>query len=95
MNHVVYVTPVDYKGKDEVEGPTPSRAGLSKEKAYIVVDIHDESDNWDSEAYVSVINSQGEVWFVSNRHLRVSHVYSSDGNKLLWKNETYSIKNPL
>lgn len=52
------------------EGPSPREAGLSPERAYRVIQV-DPGETWDDEAFFTVINDEGEVWFLSNRHFRV------------------------
>lgn len=73
MKYDIWVRPRTYEGVQKVEGPTPADASLSADLLYLVLDVHDNGE-MDSEAYFSVINENGEVWFVSNRHFIVESV---------------------
>jgi Golgi nucleoside diphosphatase len=71
----IWVTPVPYKGNDEVTGPTPEKAGLIEGQEYLVVDFEGNCNpDYDKEAFVGVINREGELWYISNRHLRFTKV---------------------
>lgn len=78
MDVVLWVRPVPYTGSDIPDGPTIADAKLSQNIAYRVLGVHDNGV-MDSEAYFSVINEEGEVWFVSNRYFRVAQVEGQDG----------------
>lgn len=73
MKYDLWVRPRTYQGISEVEGPTPEDAKLNPEYTYLVLGIHDNGE-MSSEAYVSVVNEFGELWFVSNRHFIVEDV---------------------
>lgn len=77
--NTIWVTPNKYRGKDFPIGPTPEKAGLVGGGEYLVVDIINDT-NPDSEMFLVVINDNGELWHVSNRHLRVSSVYTPEGS---------------
>jgi hypothetical protein len=81
MNYDIWVTPVPYAGVGSVEGPTPEEAGLSETQMYLVLNVHDNGE-MNSEAYFSVINDAGQVWFVSNRHFVVREI-TKDGIPML------------
>lgn len=70
MKYDMWVRPHVYEGGQTVEGPTPVDASLNPDLLYLVLDVHDNGE-MGSEAYFSVINEMGEVWFVSNRHFIV------------------------
>lgn len=74
MIYQVIVTPVPYVGNTRPEGATPEEAGLEQGGEYLTLDLHDYG-GVDGEAYFAVVNGSGEVWFISNRHLRVSTVF--------------------
>ena len=70
----IWVTPVPYT-KGEVEGATTEQAGLLPDGMYLVVDFEGNcSPDYDGEAFVGVLNDRGELWYVSNRHLRFTKV---------------------
>lgn len=70
-NKIMWVTPVPYTGTgDFPKGPTPDEAKLHSGKDYPVVDI-DYNEHTD-ECVILVVNDYGEIWSLSNRHLRVS-----------------------
>lgn len=75
---VIWVTPDPYfqEGNDFPIGPTPEDAKLETDKDYLVLNI--EYDERYDEAVVLVVNDYGEIWSLSNRHLRVSKVYKDD-----------------
>lgn len=81
MRDVLWVKPLPSDTPTDIEGPTPERAGLSTELWYRVLDIHDNG-NIESEAYFSVINEEGEVWFLSNRHFIVMDVENNQGQSV-------------
>lgn len=83
MNYMIYVTPNEYKGKDTVPGATPWEAKLHEGNEYVVIKIFDEDiKDPNSEAYMVVVNNEGEVWFISNRHLRVTRILTPEGNTM-------------
>lgn len=77
MKYDLWVRPRPYTGSDHVEGPTPHKAGLSSELLYLVLGVHDNGE-MSAEAYFSVVNENGEMWFVSNRHFIVEDVTHND-----------------
>lgn len=54
--------------------PDPLRSGFDKERTYEVLGMHVPSET--AEAYVILRNDRDEIWFISNRHLRVVDVES-------------------
>ena len=77
----IWVTPVLYEGKDFPEGPTPDEAKLKTGVEYLVLDYL-ESPDWDGENSITVVNDDGEMWCISNRHLRVTRIFDLDGSIL-------------
>lgn len=66
----LFVTPKPYHNPLEVSGPTPAKAGLKEGEQYLVLSIStDLSDS--NETAVCLVNDEGEIWTISNRHLRV------------------------
>lgn len=90
MSYDLWVRPSPYTGSDHVEGPTPSKAGLSSDLLYLVLDVHDNGE-MNSEAYFSVINNQGQLWFVSNRHFVVESV-ERDGTPIFVHREPFQAR---
>lgn len=75
----VWVTPVPYTGEDEVEGATPEQANLREGVRYLAITFEGNcSPSYDGEAYIGVVNPDGELWYISNRHLRVVSVDGFD-----------------
>jgi hypothetical protein len=86
MGRNIWVTPNTYIGSGYFpHGPTPADAKLFTGRDYIVLRI--ENDKKMDETMITVINDEGEIWDVSNRHLRVSSIY--DGDILLFKLPTF------
>jgi hypothetical protein len=82
----IWVTPNSYWGTGDVPyGATPKQAGLENGEEYLV--LHMEYDEKHNEWAVLLVNDRGEIWSISNRHLRVSSVY--DGDNLLFKLPTF------
>lgn len=50
--------------------PLPLESGFSPQSRYKVLGVHCPSET--SEAYFVLCNDRDEVWFISNRHFRVS-----------------------
>jgi hypothetical protein len=76
MSRVIWVTPNVYLGGGDFPyGPTPEDASLFIDKKYLLLKI--EYDERYDEAVMLVVNEKGEVWSISNRHLRVSSVYDN------------------
>ena len=82
MDVTLWVTPNPYRGYNIPEGPSPEAAGLREGIGYRVLEIHDNGV-MKSEAYFSVVNEDGEVWFVSNRHFVVVQAEDSNGMPVL------------
>lgn len=82
MDITLWVVPVPYEGRDTPEGPTTLDAKLNEDTMYRVLGIHDNGQ-MDSEAYFSVVNGEGEVWFISNRHFRVVQACDMSGRMIL------------
>jgi hypothetical protein len=77
MGKVVWVTPNTYLGEgDFPHGATPSDAGLKFNHDYLLLKI-DYDERYD-EAVILVVNDKGEVWSLSNRHLRISRVFEDE-----------------
>jgi len=86
MGRNIWVTPNTYIGSgDFPNGPTPTDAKLFIGKEYLLLKV--EYDERFDEAVMLVVNEEGEVWSLSNRHLRVSSIY--DGDILLFKLPTF------
>lgn len=83
MNYEMWVKPKKYEGDVQPDGPTPEEAGLDEELVYLVLDVHDNG-NISSEAYFSLVNGAGEVWFISNRHLVVESLRGHNGLPIFW-----------
>lgn len=69
----IWVTPVTYEGNDFPLGPTPEKANLVSGREYLVIDYLDVHD-WNGESSVTLVNDDGEIWSLSNRHLRVTKI---------------------
>ena len=52
--------------------PLPLASGFSEGLAYEVLGMHAASET--SEAYLILRNDRDEMWFISNRHLRIVDV---------------------
>lgn len=89
MRAEIWVKPVTYVGRDLPKGATPSDAGLRRKLEYRILDIHDNGDI-ESEAYFSVVNEKGELYFISNRHFRIVAILDPDTG-----NEVSMIREPL
>lgn len=70
-----------YEGNDMPTGPNPSEAGLSENMVYRVIDIVHDADQ-EAETFLMVINEKGELWSISNRHVRVVEFTDRDGRPL-------------
>lgn len=49
--------------------PLPLESGFSKDREYEILGMHCPSES--SEAYCILKNDRDEMWFISNRHLRL------------------------
>lgn len=88
MKYIIYITPNEYKGNDHVSGPTPQQAKLIEGKEYPCLEIDDQDGPWyQGEAYVTTVNDDGEIWFISNRHVRVTRILSENGDHVLWSKQ--------
>jgi hypothetical protein len=77
MSRVIWVTPNKYFALRYTgyfpSGPEPDDAKLRSGKEYLV--LESEYDEKYNEVFMRVVNDEGEIWSLSNRHLRVSSVY--------------------
>ena len=73
----LWVYPEPYTGEDTPLGPTPEVAGLRSDKTYRVIGMSYDAEP-DTEAFVIVVNENGEIWFISNRHVRVAEALKED-----------------
>lgn len=91
MNNIIlYATPINSNGNSEILGPTPERAKLKINQEYLILDIYDDDkSSWESEAYVSLLNDEGEIWFISNRHLNITKVMTGDNKNIIWINKGF------
>ena len=53
--------------------PLPLQSGFSIDVAYRALGIYSPSET--SECYLVLSNDRNEIWFISNRHLRVVGVF--------------------
>ena len=84
MNKNIWVTPMAYRGEDYPKGPTPFDANLKHGNKYVVINYF-EDESWDGENSVTIVNDDGEIWSISNRHLRVAEIQDLNGNTLFYK----------
>ncbi|MBY0313947.1 MAG: hypothetical protein K2Q26_00375 [Bdellovibrionales bacterium] len=64
-----------YVRVQESEGaprPKPLESGFSLDRAYRVMGIFNPSET--SEAFLILSNDRDEIWFISNRHVRVAFI---------------------
>jgi len=77
MGKVIWVTPNTYVALRFTgyfpSGPEPDDAKLRRGKEYLV--LESEYDERYNEVFMRIVNDEGEIWSLSNRHLRVSSVY--------------------
>jgi hypothetical protein len=71
----IYLTDGLWVDVRQLEGPRapqplPLENGFTEGTSYKVLGIHSASET--SEAYFVLCNDRDEVWFISNRHLRVT-----------------------
>ena len=52
--------------------PLPLVSGFREDKAYKVLGVYNPSET--GEAYLILANGEDQIWFISNRHLRVHAV---------------------
>jgi hypothetical protein len=52
--------------------PRPFKSGFSRNVAYRIMGVFSPSET--SEAYMILTNDRDELWFISNRHLRICPV---------------------
>lgn len=67
--------------------PLPLENGFSMDKVYEPVGLHCPSES--GEAYLILVNDRDELWFISNRHLRVVTPIHEETRKLLNSATTY------
>lgn len=70
----IYIKPNVKVRIEEMEGehaprPLPLRSGFSRDKEYEVLGIHTPSET--AEAWLILKNDRDEMWFISNRHVRI------------------------
>ena len=70
----IYIKPNVKVRIEEMEGehaprPLPLSSGFSVEKEYEVLGIHTPSET--AEAWLILKNDRDEMWFISNRHVRI------------------------
>ncbi|MEO7728631.1 MAG: hypothetical protein ABIS45_15355 [Burkholderiales bacterium] len=71
----LYVT-VREQNHDRAPQPRPLQNGFSLLVAYRVLGLHSASET--SEAYLILANDRDEMWFISNRHLRVHGIFPQE-----------------
>lgn len=59
--------------------PRPLDHGFCEAWAYRVLGVYTASET--SEAYFILANDDNEIWFISNRHLRVAGVFDEVGKE--------------
>lgn len=64
----VFVRIEQFSG-DRAPQPLPLESGFSKGRVYEILAIHTPSET--AEAYLILRNDRDEIWFISNRHVRV------------------------
>jgi hypothetical protein len=70
----IYIQPhlfvrIEQYGGDRAPQPLPLESGFSKDRVYEILGIHTPSET--AEAYLVLRNDRDELWFISNRHVRV------------------------
>lgn len=70
----IYIQPNLYVRIQQMTGerapqPLPMANGFSDDRVYEVLGIHTPSET--AEAYLILKNDRDEIWFISNRHVRV------------------------
>jgi hypothetical protein len=79
MGRVIWVTPNMYVGTGNFpEGPTPEQANLIRGNEYLVLTTSTVNMNPTEEFGLLVVNDKGELWVISNRHVRVSSIYENE-----------------
>lgn len=58
---------------DNGPAPLPLMNGFNTERAYRVLGLYTPSET--GEAYLILPNDREEMWFISNRHVRVKGIY--------------------
>ena len=61
-------------GGEHSPQPRPLANGFSENVAYRVVGLSTPSET--SEAYLILVNDREEIWFISNRHVRMHGVFA-------------------
>jgi len=82
----IWVSPEKYIGNDYPGGPTPEDASLKENKQYLVIGLVSDTE-LDTEALVSLVNEKGEIWFLSNRHLRVTEILNEQQQPIFFVKE--------
>lgn len=68
--------------------PLPLSSGFRNDIAYEVLGIHAPSES--AEAFLILANDRNEIWFISNRHLRICeapHLFGNNGRLELVSSE--------
>lgn len=70
----IYIKPNMRVRIQEMEGehaprPLPLHSGFSQDKTYEVLGLHTPSES--AEAFLILRNDRDEMWFISNRHVRL------------------------
>lgn len=65
----LFVRIEEFRG-DRAPQPLPLASGFSEGRVYEVLGIHTPSET--AEAYLILRNDRDELWFISNRHCRVT-----------------------
>ncbi len=71
--------------------PYPLQSGFSQDNAYRVLGLYSPSET--SEAYFILANDRDEIWFISNKHFRVSGLYPHNTNFRLSLSEPVCLTN--
>lgn len=70
----IYIQPELYVRIEEFKGerapqPLPLSSGFSGDRVYRVLGIHTASES--ADAFLILKNDRDEMWFISNRHVRI------------------------
>lgn len=82
IDYHMWVEANEYIGEDMPTGATPTQAGLRNDSAYRVLGLFDNG-NMNEDAYVLVLNDDGELWFLSTRHVRVVAINDEQGHMIM------------
>lgn len=85
MIYEEWVTPRTYEGNDMPPGPTPEKAGLRGDFAYLVIDVNENGNLEEGEIWYHIINHKREKWAISQRHFRTVQIdYPSNPMSANW-----------